>query len=89
MVKNKCPIPTKKTNAFENKQDHTPELFQCPCCGLAGRQEIFRPFWQEELYQLVAKSPGHGIDDTLIASLSYHDQYGTFLYLNRISNDGE
>lgn len=82
-------LPTKKTNAYNNNLNNTPEPSQCPCCGLSASKELFASDWLEELYQLAAKYPGHGINDGLIASLSYDEQYGTYQYLNRAVNNGK
>jgi hypothetical protein len=53
-----------KTRAIKTRQVNvTPssEVFQCPCCKLSGRADLFVPGWPDQLFELLARNPGLGI----------------------------
>ncbi|MCH8079552.1 MAG: hypothetical protein IIA06_07220 [Proteobacteria bacterium] len=35
---------------------------ECPCCQLAGDEDLFQPDWPQRLSELIATTPGTGAE---------------------------
>jgi len=73
-------INTRKTNVTP-----TSEVFQCPCCKLSGRTDLFVPGWPDQLFELLAHNQGLDISGYCL-NMDY--QEARYLYNRLLRHEG-